>query len=212
MCLLDVRPVDVTPAAARGLVRLRRAVTGGGVEPVGRCHDGEGQPDTGTDHSTNGHRSAVTEVVVAGDVAVDWQSYQREHAHQPHAVVDGVGQLAGEVAERPVRRVGVPAEQRQRGDEADVGQRQVADVVVRDGLVAQLAVRDDDVEDQRVTADADSERQQVRHDESGHRRDRIQVRWMMSTEGQITQQVRHENSDTRDGRNGILENKLCAAN
>jgi len=35
---------------------------------------------------------------------------------------------------------------------------------------------------------------------------------MMSTEGQITQQVRHENSDTRDGRNGILENKLCAAN
>jgi len=75
--------------------------------------------------------------------------------------VQRVGQLAGERAERPVGRVGRPAEQRQSDDEADIGQSQVADVVIGDGLGAQMAVADHDVEDQGVAKDAQRKRQQV---------------------------------------------------
>ena len=114
--------------------------------------------------------------------------------------MDRVGQLAGDVAERPVGRVGRPAEQRQRGDETDVGQRQVADVVVGDRLGAQLTMPDDDAEDQRVADDADDERQQVR---------RPRDVGAGTTSSRRRQQVRREDDETRHGRRRVDEDELC---
>lgn len=42
-----------------------------------------------------------------------------------YTVVDGIGQLTGDIAKRPVRRVRGPAEQRQCRHEAQIGQRQI---------------------------------------------------------------------------------------
>ena len=169
---------------------------GGGVQPVGHRHDSERRPDTGADRSADDRRPAQPEVVIAGHVAVDGQSHQGEDADQPHAVVDRVGQLAGEVAERPVLGVRGPAEQRQRRDEADVGQRQVADVVVGDGLGAQLAVSDDDVEDQRVAGDAEHERQQVgdEDDDSGGQSGRVVEDKLRADERRVIRRHRRRRS------------------
>jgi len=176
MRLIDVWPFE--PAAA--MTCSRRSGVDRGVHPIRHRHDGERQPDTGTDRSADGRRSEAPEVVVAGHVTVDGQSYQGEDPDQADSIVDGVGQLAGEVAERPVGCVGRPAEQRERGDEADVGDGEVSDVVVGDGLGAQLRVTDDDVQDQSVAGDADQEGQEVRHEDDDVTSGRMTSRLMTS--------------------------------
>ena len=160
MCWIHVRPVH--PAAAPAC--FRRTGVGRGVKPVGQRHCGEQQPDSDADNSTDDHRPVSSEIVVTGYVSVDGQGHEREDADLPDPIVHWVGQLTYGVSERPVGRVGGPAEQRKSCDEAQVCQSEVSDVEVGYRLGPQLTMTYDDVEDKRVTGDADCKRQQVRHE------------------------------------------------